>query len=356
MTCDIRFLVSGYGNPFETSISLIRADLSAGSFSVEQKFTGLHAPSYLSVHKTDQGTFLYTFEKSGREGKVLAFLLDEKGLQPLSEYQADFLGPCHISVSEKGDLVYAASYNNATVAVFGIQENGGLRFLSMQKHEGSGPNPDRQEQAHVHYAMERDGQLYVCDLGLDRVFIYDIHRPSGQLTLSDQSITLPAGSGPRHLIMDPVNRDRLYILSEMTASVFFCERSGGSWRVCQEISTLAGAPSDPALEIPAEASSISIGAAIRMSDDGRYLFASCRLGYQSITAFAVAEDGRLTFLDRAPSGGITPRDFGAAEDHLIIANQDSDNVTFLRFDRASGRLQSRPFTLTSVKPTCIALL
>ena len=63
-----------------------------------------------------------------------------------------------------------------------------------------------------------------------------------------------------------------------------------------------------------------------------------------------------TFLDRAPSGGITPRDFGAAEDHLIIANQDSDNVTFLRFDRASGRLQSRPFTLTSVKPTCIALL
>jgi 6-phosphogluconolactonase (cycloisomerase 2 family) len=85
MTCDIRFLVSGYGNPFETSISLIRADLSAGSFSVEQKFTGLHAPSYLSVHKTDQGTFLYTFEKSGREGKVLAFLLVEKGLQPLSE-------------------------------------------------------------------------------------------------------------------------------------------------------------------------------------------------------------------------------------------------------------------------------
>ena len=80
MTCDIRFLVSGYGNPSETSISLIRADLSAGSFSVEQKFTGLHAPSYLSVHKTDQGTFLYTFEKSGREGKVLAFLLDEKGL------------------------------------------------------------------------------------------------------------------------------------------------------------------------------------------------------------------------------------------------------------------------------------
>ena len=41
MTCDIRFLVSGYGNPSETSISLIRADLSAGSFSVEQKFTGL---------------------------------------------------------------------------------------------------------------------------------------------------------------------------------------------------------------------------------------------------------------------------------------------------------------------------
>ncbi len=84
MTCDIRFLVSGYGNPFETSISLIRADLSAGSFSVEQKFTGLHAPSYLAVRRTDRGTFLYTFEKSGGKGKVLAFLLTDEGLRTLS--------------------------------------------------------------------------------------------------------------------------------------------------------------------------------------------------------------------------------------------------------------------------------
>ena len=140
------------------------------------------------------------------------------------------------------------------------------------------------------------------------------------------------------------------------ASVFFCERTGGTWRVCQEISTLAGSAPDPALAIPQEASPRSIGAAIRMSEDGRYLFASCRLGYQSLTAFSVGGDGRLTFLDRASAGGITPRDFVVAEDDLIVASQDSGQVTFLRFDRASGRLQSRSFSLPSVSPTCIALL
>ena len=64
----------------------------------------------------------------------------------------------------------------------------------------------------------------------------------------------------------------------------------------------------------------------------------------------------LTFLDRASAGGITPRDFVVAEDDLIVASQDSGQVTFLRFDRASGRLQSRSFSLPSVSPTCIALL
>jgi 6-phosphogluconolactonase (cycloisomerase 2 family) len=95
-------------------------------------------------------------------------------LELLSRYKADFLGPCHVSVSERGDFVYFASYGKGTVAVFRINEDGGLAFSSMVRHEGRGAHPLRQDRPHPHFAAERDRQLFVVDLGLDKVFVYNI--------------------------------------------------------------------------------------------------------------------------------------------------------------------------------------
>ncbi len=344
--------VSGYGNSAEESICLV-ALAADGSMRKMKGFSGPNQPSYLALHEIGGARFLYTFEKDPPDGAVLAYRIDPEGLTLVSRFKAEFLGPCHVSVSERGDLVYFASYGKGTVAVFKIREDGGLEFASVVRHEGAGVHPGRQDRPHAHFAAELNGQLFAVDLGLDRVFVYNIERESGTLTLSGEDIALPAGSGPRHLVFDPFHRDRLYVLSELTAEIFFCEKGASGWEIRQTISALPGMTSDPALEIPASADVLSVGAAIKMSEDAAYLFASCRLGYQTVTAFKVGTDGRIAFSDIARTGGITPRDIEVIGDFVVVANQDSDLVTSLKFDRSTGKFRQEVRKIEAGKPTCV---
>lgn len=56
------------------------------------------------------------------------------------------------------------------------------------------PNPDRQEAAHAHHALEHDGRVFVCDLGSDKVWILR----DGEI---EDAVSLPEGSGPRHAVV-----------------------------------------------------------------------------------------------------------------------------------------------------------
>ena len=109
--------------------------------------------------------------------------------------------------------------------------------------------------------------------------------------------------------------------------------------------------------LPPTADNGSIGCAIRFSADGQYLFVSSRLGYQSISAFRCDPDGRLHFCSRCLCGGITPRDFNVFEDagadYILTANQDSDLITALKFDRKAEELTLLDMKMHAVKPTCI---
>ena len=92
---------------------------------------------------------------------------------------------------------------------------------------------------------------------------------------------------------------------------------------------------------------------------------SSRLGYQSISAFRCDDSGRLHFCSRSLCGGITPRDFNVFEEtgtgngeesqniYILTANQDSDLVTALRFDRTEEVLELLEMNMGAVKPTCI---
>jgi 6-phosphogluconolactonase (cycloisomerase 2 family) len=123
--------------------------------------------------------------------------------------------------------------------------------------------------------------------------------------------------------------------------------------------------------VPLTADNGSIGCAIRFSDDGAYLFVSSRLGYQSITAYRCGDDGLLHFCSRCSCGGITPRDFNVfadvsgtgqqggsdksdhPDDYILVANQDSDLITALRFTRADESLALLDMEMQVDKPTCI---
>jgi 6-phosphogluconolactonase len=78
-------------------------------------------------------------------------------------------------------------------------------------------------------------------------------------------------------------------------------------------------------------------AAIKLSPDARYLYASNR-GHDSIAVYRVNTEGTLTPVDILPSGGKTPRDFAIdpTGNFLLVCNQDSDNLVVFRIDRDTG--------------------
>ncbi len=190
------------------------------------------------------------------------------------------------------------------------------------------------------------------------VYVYELDRKAHKLQETNRSIRLPDGSGPRHLAFSDKHPDMLFVLTEMANTIFTYrfDPESDKYILEQQISAVCdgasgASPSDPALMQPPTADNGSIGCAIRFTKDGKYLFVSSRLGYQSISAFRC----------RCLCGGITPRDFNVFESddpedpdiHLLVANQDSDLVTALRFDRRAEKLSLLDMKMQAVKPTCI---
>ena len=98
-------------------------------------------------------------------------------------------------------------------------------------------------------------------------------------------------------------------------------------------------------------------AGIRISPDGRFLYASNR-GHDSIVAFAVDEaSGRLSLAGFTPCGGAWPRDIRLTPSgrHLFSANQNGDCVAILARDEATGRLTDTRRPIEVGTPMCVRM-
>ena len=95
----------------------------------------------------------------------------------------------------------------ALVAVFPIGADGALgEAIQVIQHEGSSTHPDRQHGPHAHFtAFDPSGKhLMVCDLGLDKVMVYDFDAATGHLAPSAfPHAQVSSGAGPRHLDFAP---------------------------------------------------------------------------------------------------------------------------------------------------------
>ena len=355
-----RFFVGTHASAGQDSLCLCEADFEAGFFSTLHSMREISDPTYLAL---SADRILYTFGKTAAGVSVYA-IRDQVVLNSLPCASG---GPCHISVDERGEFLLVAGYGSGTVSLYDLNPDGTIRSLcDFRQYSGVGyDSSDRQKGPHAHYAVfhkDRD-EVLVCDLGLDTVYVYELDRKSGKLRETTRSIRLPDGSGPRHLAFSDKHPGMLFVLTEMANTIFTYRFDPESDRyvIVQQISAVCDAASDPALMQPPTADNGSIGCAIRFTKDGKYLFVSSRLGYQSISAFRCDPDGKLCSVSRCLCGGITPRDFNVFESddpedpdiHLLVANQDSDLVTALRFDRRAEKLSLLDMKMQAVKPTCI---
>src|SRR5207244_2148552 len=83
-------------------------------------------------------------------------------------------------------------------------------------------------------------RVLCCDMGLDRVMIYDVDPGTPALQAARQPVAhVSTGAGPRHLAGQPDGR-RVYVLNQMdsTISVFGYDAESGAMGIVQTVSTL----------------------------------------------------------------------------------------------------------------------
>jgi 6-phosphogluconolactonase len=270
-------------------------------------------------------------EKSG-QGAVAAYRIDpsDGSLTFVNRQPAAGGRPTYVRLDGSGRFVLAANYGSGNVNLYPLDDQQKLLPMSdLHHHSGSGPNRERQDGPHPHCIMQdaHNRYVFVPDLGIDQVVVYKLDLVNQKLIPHD-SVSAPAGSGPRHIVFHP-NGSFAYVVNELdaTVSVFRYQADEGKLTALQH---------EPSL--PDDFKGENTAAEIRISPDGHYLYMSNR-GADNITVFQVdPEQGTIERVGSVDCGGRTPRNFNLSPDgrFLVCGNQDSDNVVVFRIDPQNG--------------------
>lgn len=377
------YYIGSYADENMEGILRISFELATGQVSKVKGWRGVHNPSWilpgLRTLSGDRRAILYAVNEDAPEGSITAFVInDGNNVTKKVKMTTRGAGPCHLSINDNGEYLFVSNYVSGSLSMFRLDEFGVPTEMSdLLQYKGKGTNPIRQEGPHIHFSQFYQDELLVVNLGLDEIARYNFDRESGSLHAKKPFIHLPEGYGPRQFIFSPV-KDRLYVVCELSSMLCVYEhkhiktcndesehpgngkQDGRTWekrtlqdeyQLIQEISTL-----------PNGYESDNLAAAIRISADGRHLFISNR-GDDSITVFRIDNDGKAEYIQTEKTGGRIPRDFclvgavageEADKSWLIIANQESRNVTVLSFDEKSEKLNTTDRVLAiEAEPTCI---
>ena len=229
---------------------------------------------------------------------------------------------CHLC--ENDGEVYAANYISGSIIKMPDR---------LVLHKGNSVNKERQSSPHAHFVGVTPEGEYICavDLGIDKIILYD-----KQLNFVSETLLKP-GNGPRHIAFSDCGR-YVYCANELSSTVTVLAYEKGKMRTVNEYSTL-----------PDDYCGNNAPAAVRYHKG--YVYVSNR-GHNSIACFKAIED-KLDLMDIVDCGGDSPRDFNILDEHLICANEDSDNVTVFALKGGSLNKLSE---ISLKKPLCVVFL
>jgi 6-phosphogluconolactonase len=330
-------------------------DPASGQLRPVAEFGGIDDASWLTLDSSRRRLYAVCEVEGTDQSWVMAFAIGPDGaLVALNRQPTGGQTGCHASLSPDGRFLLVANYNavvpegapDGAVAVFPLTEEGLAPMTGHARHQGSGPNAVRQERAHAHCVLPSpDGRFaYVTDLGMDRIFVYEMTAEGGLSLCEGRELLLPPGTGPRHLVFAAGGR-HLFAVSELIPTVFSFAVDPATGALTQR----------DTFSIPKLGEAIVQPAGILLTADGKHLFASLRECDEIIGLAVDAASGALSQTGRWASGGATPRDFTFSPDgrHLLVANQDSDRLTV--FPVADGRLGAPVQNLAVGTPMAIAL-
>ena len=336
-------------NPEKMGITVAEFDSANGSLSAPQLITETRDPAHFTI--TKDGKHLYMCN-TGTPGGVSAFAVDRKSgaLSLLNYKESKGRGPSYVSVDGTGRYVLDANYGGGYVEVYSLAKDGSLdQQTAFVEHTGSSVHPQRQTKPYAHWIRTDPTNKYalVADLGTDEIVVYKFDDDTGKLTFGDGSAgaKVPPGMGPRHLVFHP-NGKWVYGIAELANEVMAFNWDGkkGVLTQFQSVKTLADGFTGQ-----------STAAEIAIHANGKFLYASNR-GEDSLVVYAIDEkNGELSFRQRVPSRGKTPRyfTFDPSNKWLIVSNNEGANVVVFSVNAKTGELAPVGEPVSLVKPMAV---
>jgi 6-phosphogluconolactonase len=276
-------------------------------------------------------------------GEVASFRLVNGQLEPLTARNSAGVGTCHLAVDRTGQMLVAADYGGGSAASFRISEGRLSEAVWTEHYTLQGPNSERQQSAHAHFAsFSPDNRFaYINDLGSDCIHIYRADPATAGMDAAG-TYNGARGSGPRTLHFHP-NGHTAYCMNELVSTVDVLEwkESDGSLTLIKRINLL-----------PDDYHGPTRGCDTVISKDGRFVyFANRDLNF--LASFrADVKTGELTPMGRSSCGGKTPRNFvlDPSERWMLVANQDSNLVSVFAREPESGKLAEEGKSVTALAP------
>ena len=341
-----------------------RVNLETGELTNRKLAVKTPNPTWLVIAPSKK--FLYAINEvtdfAGGNGSVSAFAIEPGGaLRLLNTVSSTGAGPAHMSLDATGKFAFVANYIGGSIAVLPVHDDGTLGDAIDTHRDLNMVGPARPANAphgsfafsghdapHAHMIVADPANKFVLstDLGQDRIYSYALDASSGKLS-SRGVLTLLGGVGPRHFAFHP-NGHWMYAITEESSQIVFMNYDQAT-----------GAPAIKQIHsaLPAGFEGTSFGSEIAVAPGGKFVYSANRL-HDTISIFAIGEDGDPKFIGEASTMGDYPRHFAIdpSGSFLFACNQHSDSVTSFRIDNGTGKLSFTGKYAGVGSPAMIALL
>jgi 6-phosphogluconolactonase len=326
----LTFLAGGFTEGNEKGLYVFQLNQKTGAIEkISERDAGPN-PEYLALsEKHDLIYVLNEVEKfKGETGAGITTLqynsLNDEFIKK-NEIVVPYGGACHFSLTKDQRFLLVASYSSGSAAVVKLDKNGipeAVTDTLLFEAEG-----EKVSHAHMIAQDPAGKHVYLTDLGLDRIMIYDLDTLAGRLNLINEgNISLPAGSGPRHFVFSDDGK-AMYVINELGSTIMvFDVGSDGRIDLRQTLSS-----------VDSGFSGTNACAEILIGKDGRFVYGSNR-GENTIVVFKTEANHSLTYTGRVTCGGDWPRSFmiDPSGEFILVGNQKSNNIAVLRINTKTG--------------------
>lgn len=343
------FFVNSYGNDQTRGLYTFQIDVENGELLFKKHFKTPTNPTY----SFNYGRFVCITYKNktgtASDGGICSYASTADILalvSRLSDKGKTYMHAITNADDEKANRIFAVDYYNGEIMTGLIEKRKLIRVLSVYSLQGHSIDPIRQAMPHPHFVGFTPDQqkLYVVDLGLDKILLFDINEDGSLVMDEKHSFLVTPGSGPRKMMFSK-NGKFAYIVNEISNTIMVYSYDNYNFTWLQTVDTY------DKHQFPDET---SLASQLIFTEDEEYAIVANR-GHDSLCSFKVdKETGMLTYVDFVDTSP-NPRDIAIFKDRwIVIACQKGGIMEVVELSKEKkGMLFEKDYTYMVNEPICI---